>query len=844
MTNSKRIAGWAAGALLLLVAVTASAQSTAQLTGTTLTHDVYVRGSGQAAITISGTFTGTITFKVKHQGQAPVVVDCFSPGSPSTAVNVTTGPGSWSCPVGSYTWLELQFSSYTSGTAFVVADTSTSGGTTVGGAGGGGAFDGVLVDAAGGDPITDAVNDALRVNIVAGSSAGTEYTEGDVDATISGSALLVEGAGNTLVAVQGTVADGLLVNLGGNNDVTVTGTVTANAGTGPWPVTDNGGTLTVDGTVTANLSATDNAVLDAIAASVAGTLTVGSHAVTNAGTFATQAAQSGTWNVGTVTTLTGTTTLTPGTGAANLGKAEDAAHSSGDTLVAVAAVRNDAGTALAGTTGDYIPFTTDSTGALRVTGGGGGTQYAEDIAHNSGDTGTLTLAVRNDSGTALAGTTGDYIPLTTDSSGALRVVGSSGTTQYAEDLAHNSGDSTVFVSAIRRDTTPSSSAGTAGDYTALNADANGRLYTQSVLYNSSGTELTLANDVVEDAAAAGAESGPMVLSVRRDTASSSAGTDGDFATLNTDASGRLWVNCGTGCSGGTQYTEDAVAAGGETMTVTGVIRQDTISSLTSADGDYAALKSNSVGRLYTSSTIDAALPAGSNVIGALTANQSTNVAQMNGVAVTMGNGASGTGVQRVSLASDSTGNIATIGTSVTPGTAAANLGKAEDAVHASGDTGVQVLARRIDTPATSGSASGDYVTFNQDANGAQYVTPIATPASGAGATAFNVASAASTNSTNVKASAGNLYSITLVNTTATLYYLRLYNLASAPTCSSATGYVTTVPVPASTTGAGLTVNLNVGAAFTTGIGYCITGGPTSTDNTNAAVGIYGFLAYK
>jgi hypothetical protein len=39
----------------------------------------------------------------------------------------------------------------------------------------------------------------------------------------------------------------------------VSGTVTANAGTGPWPVTDNGGSLTVDGTVTANLSGTTNA---------------------------------------------------------------------------------------------------------------------------------------------------------------------------------------------------------------------------------------------------------------------------------------------------------------------------------------------------------------------------------------------------------------------------------------------------------------------------------------------------------------------------------------------------------------------------------------------------------
>ena len=57
---------------------------------------------------------------------------------------------------------------------------------------------------------------------------------------------------------------------------------------GPFQVTSNGylivsvnGTATVSGTVTANLSVTDNAVLDAIAASVAGALTVGTHAVTN-----------------------------------------------------------------------------------------------------------------------------------------------------------------------------------------------------------------------------------------------------------------------------------------------------------------------------------------------------------------------------------------------------------------------------------------------------------------------------------------------------------------------------------------------------------------------------------
>jgi hypothetical protein len=55
--------------------------------------------------------------------------------------------------------------------------------------------------------------------------------------------------GTTHDRIPGDATDGVLVNLGANNDVTVTGTVTANAGTGPFPVSDNGGSLTVDGSV-------------------------------------------------------------------------------------------------------------------------------------------------------------------------------------------------------------------------------------------------------------------------------------------------------------------------------------------------------------------------------------------------------------------------------------------------------------------------------------------------------------------------------------------------------------------------------------------------------------------
>lgn len=62
----------------------------------------------------------------------------------------------------------------------------------------------------------------------------------------------------------------------------------------------------------------------------------------------------------------------------------------------------------------------------------------------------------------------------------------------------------------------------------------------------------------------------------------------------------------------------------------------------------------------------------------------------------------------------SVSNAATIGTSVTPGTSAAHLGKAEDATAASGDTGVAILGVRKDAPASGVSADGDYATINVD----------------------------------------------------------------------------------------------------------------------------------
>lgn len=65
---------------------------------------------------------------------------------------------------------------------------------------------------------------------------------------------------------------------------------------------------------------------------------------------------------GTVAASSITTSVTPGTSAAHLGKAEDAAHSDGDTGVAAWSVRKDTAASTAGTTGDYAAITTDANG--------------------------------------------------------------------------------------------------------------------------------------------------------------------------------------------------------------------------------------------------------------------------------------------------------------------------------------------------------------------------------------------------------------------------------------------------------------------------------------------------
>jgi hypothetical protein len=98
---------------------------------------------------------------------------------------------------------------------------------------------------------------------------------------------------------------------------------------------------------------------------------------------------------------------------------------------------------------------------------------------------------------------------------------------------------------------------------------------------------------------------------------------------------------------------------------------------------------------------------------------------------------------------------------------------------------------------------------------------------------------ASTNSNLIATGPGVLCKLVAISTSATLAYLKVYDLAAAPTCSSATGLKHVYPISASATGAGfVSVDPLQGERYLLGIGFCVTGGGGDTDNTNAPTGVY------
>ena len=163
---------------------------------------------------------------------------------------------------------------------------------------------------------------------------------------------------------------------------------------------------------------------------------------------------------------------------------------------------------------------------------------AEDAAHQSGDPGMMLLAVRQDAQVDFAAD-GDYVPLSINEAGELRVVSSgvSGGTSSVDDAAFTVavGSGTPMMGVVTADSVDTNDVGVVGML------ANRQL--KVTLYDSGGVEQAVG--------------------------------------------------------GGTQYTEDAVAAANPIGTALNLIREDArAGGLTTLDGDNVAARGTNAGELY------------------------------------------------------------------------------------------------------------------------------------------------------------------------------------------------------------------------------------------------------
>lgn len=172
--------------------------------------------------------------------------------------------------------------------------------------------------------------------------------------------------------------------------------------------------------------------------------------------------------------------------------------------------------------------------------------------------------------------------------------------------------------------------------------------------------------------------------------------------------------------------------------------------------------------------------------------------------ITRGGGVTDANTQRVTLASDGPGvqNLATIASNT-------NVSK---------NSGV------IDSTTQRVVVASDQIVP---------VSPRANTTGSNGTTPYKLISTSSTNANVIKNSGGNLYSIIAIGLTSTVRYLKLYNKATTPTVGTDVPLMT-IPVPANTQGAGISIPFSMGANFPLGIGVAITSG--SADNDTGAVG--------
>lgn len=412
----------------------------------------------------------------------------------------------------------------------------------------------------------------------------------------------------------------------------------------------------------------------------------------------------GTNNIGDVDVLS----VIPGTGATNLGKAEDAAHASGDVGVMALAVRADTAAATSGTDGDYQPILTNPRGATwvaiedgaggQVTSFSGGTQYTEDAAAAADPVGPVSMLVRKDTPAGIASTDGDnvaqrgtnygaaYVQVITSSGSFVDSFGGSGGTAAADD-ADFTATSTQGTPAMGvYESSPTSV--TDGDMGIVGITAARRLKTSATIDAALPAGTNNIGDVDILSIAAGDNNIGNVDIVTMPNVTLAAGTNtnevvGDAA-------------------------HDATAAGNPVLV--GGYASAAAPTNVSADGDVV-----NAWRLRNGAAATVITAAGALIGGDATNGLDVDVTRIASGAIQSGAIASGAiasgAVASGAVASGAIASGALAAGSISAGaiaTGATSIAANEDDASANADTGIKVLFKRLATPANSSGTDGDY----------------------------------------------------------------------------------------------------------------------------------------
>lgn len=620
---------------------------------------------------------------------------------------------------------------------------------------------------------TTSMADADKLQIFVEDAAQT------VPVTDNGSTLSIDDGGGTI-----TVDGSLTVDLGANNDVTVT--------SGAITETNSAAIKTAVETIDNAIAGTEMQV-DVVAALPAGTNNIGDVDVvssalpTGASTLAEQ--QSQTTHLATIagdtTDIEAAVELIDDT-VATLGTTTYTEAASKGLVIG--AVRRDADTTLVDTTNEVAPLQVDANGRLKVEA-------------FSGEALPVTMTSTTVTGTVAVTQSGTWDEVGINDSGNSITVDNSGT--FATQATLQTGDNTVGRVKI-----------TDGTDVADVLDLTNSNPVATAIVDGNGDQITSfggGTQYTEDAAAAANPVGTALMLVREDgRAGSLTTTDGDNVAARGNNKGELYVK---------STDSDALLT---------TIDADTGNISTKIDTVAGAVSG-------TEMQVDVvgALPAGTNNIG------DVDVLTLPGVAGTVADNAADSGNPiKVGAKYNATqptyddGDRADLQVN-SRGELIVRLYTASNAIAA--------VVTNTDAVATSSIASKYQVaslgyvyngtTFDRMRGDTVGTYTVAKPTTSGGQSIFRSIDIDETEE-DIKTSAGQLYWIAAFNRTAAPLYLKFYNATAANVTVGTTTPVLTFVVPgnADSDGAGFTINFgDIGVAFGTAISVACTTGVADND---------------